>query len=109
MDCPAMTAESSLSKEQGATNDAEKRYSLRRKSHDHRKKRHLATFLIGLAVVSLAAPVTAQAQSVPSSANERAAIHECSVRASKYKDTSQENDHIFTFHTCMAEHGAIGD
>ena len=73
------------------------------------RKSHLAAFLVGLAAVNFAIPASAQTRSDAFSANEHTAIHECSTRASKYKEDSQENEHLYTFRTCMYEHGARGD
>jgi hypothetical protein len=57
------------------------------------RKIHLAAFFVGVAMALVAIPVSAQ---TTLNANDRAAIHECSTRAAKYKDYAQENDHLFT-------------
>jgi hypothetical protein len=70
---------------------------------------HLIGLMIGVAAIALATPASAQTRQDRLSAGQRAAIHDCSVRASKYKDHSDENEHMFTFRTCMFERGVPGD
>ena len=67
------------------------------------RNNYVAAVLTGLAIAFLAVPAAAQTSS------ERSAIHECSTRAAKYKDYAQELDHMYTFRTCMYEHGVPGD
>ena len=73
------------------------------------RNRHLIGLMIGVAAIVLAMPASAQTRQDRPSARQRAAIHDCSVRASKYKDHTDENEHLFTFRTCMFERGVPGD
>jgi hypothetical protein len=46
------------------------------------------------------------AQTAPESNRARTqAIHECSVRASKHSDYTEEVNHLSAFRACMGEHG----
>jgi len=73
------------------------------------RNRHLISIMVGIAAIALTTPVSAQTRQDRLSARDRAAIHDCSVRASKYKDHSDENEHLYTFRTCMFERGFPGD
>ena len=73
------------------------------------RNKHLIGLMIGVAAIALATPASAQTRQDRLSARQRAAIHDCSVRASKYKDYAEENEHLFTFRTCMFERGVSGD
>jgi len=65
--------------------------------------------MVGLAFIGLATPVSAQSRQGRLSAGERTAIHQCSVKAAKYKDYADELEHLYTFRTCMFEHGVPGN
>ena len=64
----------------------------------------LAALVLGLAVTAFASPSSAQSEEHISAARA-AAVHECSVRASKYNEYTWGNNEIFVYDTCMAEHG----
>ena len=64
-----------------------------------RTTRYAARIVTGMLAVALTAPASAQTRADRSSAKERSAIHECSVRASKYLDYAAENLHMFMFRT----------
>ena len=60
---------------------------------------------LGLALVALASPSFAQRSEDHMSAARAAAMHECSVRASKYTQHTWGDVQIYTYRACMAEHG----
>ena len=68
----------------------------------------LAGLAPGFAFASIGLP-SASAQTRERHIQARSAVHECSVRASKYKDYSDELEHMYTFRTCAARHGLRGD
>ena len=73
-------------------------------------KSALAGLAIGFAVASIGlSSASAQTRAHRTQAAQRSPIHECSVRASKYKDYSDELEHMYTFRTCAARHGLRGD
>jgi hypothetical protein len=65
----------------------------------------LAALALGLAVTAFASPSFAQESETHISAARAAAIHECSVRASRYSEYAWGNNEIYVYDTCMAEHG----
>jgi hypothetical protein len=72
-------------------------------------EKRITGVLVGLAAfVALATPLAAQARQGLTAAG-RAATHECSVKAAKYKDSAAELDHLYTFRTCMYQHRVPGD
>jgi hypothetical protein len=93
---------------------------IERKSVMLSMKKSLAGLALGLTVAALATPSFGQSQSreTQTSAAREAAIHECSVRASKYQNTRQTAssanplDTVLpwgpferVYGTCMVEHG----
>jgi hypothetical protein len=84
-------------------------------------KQFLAGLALGLAIAALATPGFGQSQSRDNQtgAAKEAAIHECSVRASKYRNASDQTARAVNpvdtvspwspfdrvYGTCMAEHG----
>jgi hypothetical protein len=67
-------------------------------------KEGLLGFALALAVTTLASVGFAQTADTGSSARTQA-IHECSARASKHSDYSDEVNHLSTFRACMGDHG----
>jgi len=65
----------------------------------------LVRLALGLSVAAWASPGFAQRQEDHNSAREQAAIHECSVRAGRYSNTSELTTQFAVYNACMAEHG----
>jgi hypothetical protein len=70
-------------------------------------KRALVGLALGLSVAALASPGFAQRREDRNNAREQAAIHECSVKAGKYSNTSQLTEQFGVYRACMAEHGMM--
>jgi hypothetical protein len=68
-------------------------------------KNSLAALALGLAVTAFASSSFAQEGGVRISAARAAAIHECSVKASRYSEYAWGNTEIYVYDACMAEHG----
>jgi hypothetical protein len=67
-------------------------------------KRTMAGLALAAGIVALASP--GFAQTAPSSRNgEAAAVHDCSARAGKYPNDTNETNQIITYHACMGQHG----
>jgi hypothetical protein len=64
-----------------------------------------AALAFALAVTVLASPGHAQGAGYKISAARAAAIHECSVRASRYVEHTWGDVEIYQYRACMAEHG----
>jgi hypothetical protein len=71
----------------------------------HTMKTALVGLALGLSVAASAYPGFAQAREDRNSAREQAAIHECSVKAGKYSNTSELTTQFSVYRNCMAEHG----
>jgi len=65
----------------------------------------VSTLALALSIAALAAPGFAQTPEDHNSARERAAIHECSVRAGKYSNTKEQTMQFYAYRACMDEHG----
>ena len=70
-------------------------------------KKTLAGLALGLTVAAVVTPGFGQSESRvnQTSAAREAAIHECSVKASKYSMSSWQSTQLEVYGTCMAEHG----
>jgi hypothetical protein len=67
-------------------------------------KRTMAGLAFAVGIVALASP--SSAQTAPSSRNSEAeAVHDCSARASKFPNDTNETNQIITYHACMGQHG----
>jgi hypothetical protein len=64
-----------------------------------------ATFAFAFVVTVVASPSHAQGAGYKISAARAAAIHECSVRASRYVEHTWGDVEIYQYRACMAEHG----
>ena len=73
------------------------------------REKRLVAIIVGLVFITIATPLSAQSRQGRLGAGERTAIHECSVKAAKHKDYADELDHLYTFRTCMFEHGVPGN
>jgi hypothetical protein len=60
---------------------------------------------LGLVLAALASPSFAQRSEDHMSAARAAAIHECNVRAARYRQYTWGDTEIYTYRACMAEHG----
>jgi hypothetical protein len=69
------------------------------------KSKIALSLAFGLSVAAWASPGFAQRQEDHNSAREQAAIHECSVRAGRYSNTSELTTQFAVYNACMAEHG----
>jgi len=67
--------------------------------------KRVAAIAIGLAISALASPSFAQRSEDHMSAGRAAAIHECSVRAGKYRQYTWGDTEIHAYRACMSEHG----
>jgi hypothetical protein len=67
--------------------------------------KRLAAFVLWFAVVAFASPSFAQQGENHMSDARAKAIHECNIRAAKYKQYVWGVTEIATYRTCMAEHG----
>jgi len=68
-------------------------------------KQGLAALALALAVTALASPSYAQEGGVRISQQRAQAIHACNLRAARYPQHLWGNQEIYTYRTCMAEHG----
>ncbi len=71
------------------------------------QKRTLLGLALALAAAASATPSSAQAPMHPwaQHASKQAAIHDCSVRAGKFSNITNETDQIVTYYACMGDHG----
>ncbi len=67
--------------------------------------KRLAAFVLWFAVVAFASPTFAQQSDNHMSDAWAKAIHECNIRAAKYKQYTWGVTEVTTYRTCMAEHG----
>jgi hypothetical protein len=67
--------------------------------------KRLAAFVLWFAVVAFASPSFAQQSENHMSDARAKAIHECNMRAAKYKQYVWGDTEIAIYRTCMAEHG----
>ena len=68
-------------------------------------KKGLAALAVAVAVGAVASPSYAQDGGVRISQQRAQAIHACSVRAARYPQYLWGNQEIYTYRSCMAEHG----
>jgi hypothetical protein len=68
-------------------------------------KRTLAGLALGLAVAGLASPSFAQRSENRTDRARDAAIHDCSVKASKWSNTMWQTQQFTVYSNCMTEHG----
>ena len=68
-------------------------------------KRPLVALALTLVATVLASSSYAQEAGYEISAARAAAIHECSVRASRYVEHTWGDVEIYQYRACMAEHG----
>jgi hypothetical protein len=61
----------------------------------------VAQFALMLIIAALAAPGSAQTREDQSSARERAAIHECSIRGGKYSNTKEQTMQSYAYHAWL--------
>jgi hypothetical protein len=69
------------------------------------RKNTLAALALGLAVAGLASPSFGQRAENPNNTARDTAIHECSVKASKWSNTMWQTQQFVVYSNCMAEHG----
>jgi hypothetical protein len=67
--------------------------------------KRLAAFVLWFAVITFASPTFAQQSDNHMSDARAKAIHECNIRAAKYKQYTWGVTQVTTYRTCMAEHG----
>jgi hypothetical protein len=67
----------------------------------------LVGLALGLSIAASTSPGFAQRQEDRNGARTQAAIHECSVRAGKYSNTSELTTQSAVYRACMAEHGMM--
>ena len=68
-------------------------------------KHYIAVILVSTA--ALAQPAYAQTDGQPITAARAAAIHECSVLASRYPETTYASLEYELYRACMARHGQV--
>ena len=68
-------------------------------------KNTLATLALGLMIAGSATPSFAQRADHHSAAARDAAVHDCSVKASKWSNTMWQTQQFTVYSNCMAEHG----
>ncbi|HEY7247414.1 MAG TPA: hypothetical protein VH678_26380 [Xanthobacteraceae bacterium] len=70
-------------------------------------KQIFAGVALAVAATALATPSSAQAPMHPRAerASKQAAIHDCSLRAGKINNTTDETRRIVTYYACMGDHG----
>jgi hypothetical protein len=66
----------------------------------------VSAMVLGLSVVALPTPSFAQAREHRNNTNARdAAIHDCSMKASKWSNTMWQTQQFVVYSNCMVEHG----
>jgi len=65
----------------------------------------VSALALGLAVAALASPSFAQRSEDHMSAARAAAIHECNLKAARYRQYTWGDTEIHTYRACMAEQG----
>jgi hypothetical protein len=68
-------------------------------------KRALTGLALGLAIAGLASPSFAQRSENRTDPARDAAIHDCSVKASKWSNTMWQTSQFAAYANCMVEHG----
>jgi hypothetical protein len=70
-----------------------------RRSIMNRVSKTMAALIVGLAVSAFAQ------RSEGMSGGRAQALHECNVKAEKFAEHTWGNVEIYTYHSCMAQHG----
>jgi hypothetical protein len=68
-------------------------------------RKTLTAIAVGLAIASSATPGFAQRSDHRGDTARDAAIHDCSVKASKWSNTMWQTQQFTVYSNCMAEHG----
>lgn len=68
-------------------------------------KHYIAVMLLSAAALASFCP--AHAQNVHMNAARAAAIHECSVLAGRYAETTWGSTEFYLYRSCMARHGEV--
>jgi hypothetical protein len=68
-------------------------------------KRFLPGIVLGLAVAAAASPSLAQRAEQRMDGNRERAIHDCSVEAGKYTQSTAATPQLNTYRSCMMQHG----
>jgi hypothetical protein len=70
-----------------------------------RTRKTLTAIALGLAIASAATPSFAQRADHRGAPARDAAIHDCSVQASKWSNTMWQTEQFAVYSNCMAGHG----
>ncbi len=65
----------------------------------------VSALALGLVLVALASPSFAQRSEDHMSAARAAAMHECNLKAARYRQYTWGDTEIQTYRACMSEHG----
>jgi hypothetical protein len=69
-----------------------------------RVSKTMAALIVGLAISAMATPTFAQ-RSEGRSGGRAQALHECNVKAEKFVEHTWGDVEIYTYRSCMAQHG----